>query len=323
MPAHWYYKRDLIKRDYGNVNHYQAPKSPHPDSILWRSKYSSSCEKDDILHDQAQYWGKPGIHYHQHLKAGENTLNLKLAAVLAESLIEMKGYDANDYAQRYIAYMLNPNSHSDTYVEEAHRGFFQNYARDKKLEKCGIDDNHIGGLSTLTPLILFYHKDLEKMLHHVRTHLSLTHKGASAAKAAELFAKAIYYSLKGQALDRTLFETIGRSNYQALSFPYRRWIENHVDEEVVGNLVSAACYLEDAVPASLYLALKYEHAFNTALSQNAMLGGDNCYRGTVVGSILGAQNGCESIPAEWVQGLLEFERYDRLGDQLWAVVENS
>lgn len=77
MPAHWYYKLDLLNRDYGHIHQYQAPKNPHPDSILWRSQYHSDNEKDNILHDQAQYWGKPGIHFHQHLKAGENTLNLK------------------------------------------------------------------------------------------------------------------------------------------------------------------------------------------------------------------------------------------------------
>lgn len=319
MPTHWYYKRDLLRRDYGIVDSYQAPKSPHPDSILWRSQYIATGDKDDILHDQAKYWGQKGIHYHQNLKAGENTLNLKLAGILAESLIEHTGYNANDYAERYITFMLSPEAHSDTYVEEAHRAFFKNYARGKKPEKCGIDDNHIGGLSTLTPLLLFYHKDLEQMLYYVHQHLRLTHRGTPVTKAAELYAKAMYYSLKGETLAHALFESIGRSHYQALSHPYQRWIEDLADEAVIGRVVSSACYLEDAVPASLYLALKYKNAFRTGLIQNVILGGDNCHRGVVLGSLLGAQGENISIPKEWIEELTDYARYKSLSEQLWTL----
>ena len=38
----------------------------------------------DILREQAQYWGKRGVHYHQFLTAGENTLNSLLAIELFE-----------------------------------------------------------------------------------------------------------------------------------------------------------------------------------------------------------------------------------------------
>jgi len=217
--------------------------------------------------------------------------------------------------------MLDPNSHQDTYVEEAHRAFFQNYGRGKAIEKCGIEDSHIGGIAALTPLILYYHKDLEAAKHHVRQHLSLTHKGATTLKAGELYAEVLHHTLRGKDLEETIFETIGRSNYQALSFPYRRWIDNHEsDSEVVGHIVSNACYLEDALPACIYLSLKYQHAFEHALTQNTNLGGDNCHRGAVIGAILGARNGCESIPAPWVTGLTAYSQYDQLGDQLWEQV---
>jgi ADP-ribosylglycohydrolase len=39
MPVHWYYDRSALARDYGLVDRYLAPKSPHADSILWRSSY--------------------------------------------------------------------------------------------------------------------------------------------------------------------------------------------------------------------------------------------------------------------------------------------
>jgi hypothetical protein len=91
MPVHWYYNRRALFNDYGQVADYMAPRNPHPDSILWRSSYVASNSRGDILHDQAQYWGQKGIHYHQFLAAGENTLNVKISQLLIETLAQNGG----------------------------------------------------------------------------------------------------------------------------------------------------------------------------------------------------------------------------------------
>ena len=125
MPVHWYYDRQALARDYGRVTGYMAPKNPHPDSILWRSAYTPVNAKADILHDQARFWGRPGVHYHQFLKAGENTLNLKLCTLLLNHLKENDGYDADAYLADYIAFMTTPGSHRDTYAGGVSPSFFQ------------------------------------------------------------------------------------------------------------------------------------------------------------------------------------------------------
>ena len=85
MPVHWYYNRKALGSDYGRVPGYRAPRNPHPGSILWRSSYHAPNPGGDILHDQARYWGRAGVHYHQFLRAGENTLNLKLCTLLIDT----------------------------------------------------------------------------------------------------------------------------------------------------------------------------------------------------------------------------------------------
>jgi ADP-ribosylglycohydrolase len=146
MPVHWYYNRQALKEDYGRVTDYLAPRNPHPESILWRSSYAAPGAKGEILHDQAQYWGQKGIHYHQFLKAGENTLNVKICRLLIESINQIGSYDADDFLRRYIAFMTTPGKHADTYIEECHRNFFANYARGLPPRKCGVEEKHIGGL---------------------------------------------------------------------------------------------------------------------------------------------------------------------------------
>ncbi|MBL8476907.1 MAG: ADP-ribosylglycohydrolase family protein [Methyloversatilis sp.] len=319
MPVHWYYTRSRIAVDYGEIDHYMAPHNPHPDSILWRSTYQHTDATDDILHDQARFWGGPrGIHYHQFLHAGENTLNIRLAALLAESLVECGHYDRDDFARRYLDFMLTPGMHGDTYVEEYHRAFFRHYAEGRELGDCGIEDIHIGGLATLTPLILFHAANRHAMHEAVASHIDLTHKGPVAAEAAKVFADLMYFLLQGVPIDDAI-ERAGGAAHTALTWPYRSWVRTRPDEEVVGTQFSPACYLEDSLPATLFLAVKYGSDLRTGLMSNARLGGDNCHRGVVLGALLGAQGGLHAVPQAWINGLHEHDRLKGLLEKLSAL----
>ena len=151
MPSHWYYDRDALDRDYGDFDDYQSPRNPHPDSILWRSSYSPIGPKADIIREQVKFWGKKGVHYHQFLSAGENTLNLKLSVELYRWIILQGAFDLNSWLKRYAHVMLCPGWHQDTYVEEYHRNFFTNYARGNRLDHCGSKDFHIKSNQWYTP----------------------------------------------------------------------------------------------------------------------------------------------------------------------------
>jgi ADP-ribosylglycohydrolase len=83
-----------------------------------------------------------------------------------------------------------------------------------------------------------------------------------------------------------------------------KWQER-ADWEVVGKILSPACYIQDAFPAALYLAWKYAGDFSGGIIANANVGGDNCHRGAVVGSLLGVAAG---VPIKWVEGLVALNR---------------
>ena len=82
----------------------------------------------------------------------------------------------------------------------------------------------------------------------------------------------------------------------------RKW-SREPDQVVIGRRVSPACYIPDAFPASLYLAWKYADDFEAGMIANTTVGGDNCHRGAVVGTLLGAAAGMDQIPARWRDGL--------------------
>ena len=312
MPVHWYYDRDALRRDYGVVCDYVAPKNPHADSILWRSAYTPLNARGDILHDQAQYWGQRGIHYHQFLRAGENTLNLQLAKVLIDSLIERGGYDADDYLERYIHFMLTPGQHRDTYVEEYHRKFFTAYARGTAPRKCGGSDIHIGGLAHVGVLCAFFGENLEAARDAVRTHIHLTHRSEKVIAAGDALAHILCAVAAGADLREAIF---GHAADWLSKRNASHW-SREPDEIVIGHRVSPACYIADAFPASLYLAWKYADDFEAGVIANTDVAGDNCHRGAVVGTLLGAASGLARMPSRFVERLHDAARVRTQIEQL-------
>ena len=296
MPVHWYYDRTALARDYGQISTYLAPRNPHSDSILWRSSYTPLNERGDILHDQARYWGQRGVHYHQFLAAGENTLNFQLAARLHAQTVRLHRYDADAWLADYVDFMLTPGRHRDTYVEEYHREFFTNYARGRKSRACGVADVHIGGLASVPALFSALALTGGELRGIVQEHVALTHKDKGVLHAADCFAQILMALRAGEPLRDAI---LAHASDWISSAKVAAW-NKEPDETVIGRRLSPACYIPDAFPAALYLAWKYADDFAAGICANAQVGGDNCHRGAVVGALLGEANG---VPAAWRDGL--------------------
>ncbi|MFC1839132.1 ADP-ribosylglycohydrolase family protein [Thermodesulfobacteriota bacterium] len=304
MPVHWYYDRNELKRDYGHVTDYMPPKNPHPGSILSYKSYEPLNKKGEILHEQKKYWGKKGVHYHQFLKAGENTLNMKLVTLVINSLNEKGSYDADDYLDRYISFMTTPGNHMDTYVEEYHRHFFAQYAQGKSPRKCGMKEKHIGGLVGLVPIILFHNHDPGRAKQAALEHLSLTHLGDSMEEAAGIIINILLNLLTGESFENEILKSIGGMLLPFDVDTFLRWIDE-ADENIVGGKFSTACYVQESIPSLLYLAYKYRDKSEEGVIANTNLGGDNAYRGAVLGALLGTANGFDCWPERWVNGLID------------------
>lgn len=304
MPVHWYYDTNALDRDYPVLDHFMAPKALHPDSILWRSKYAPKNKEADILHDQARYWGQRGVHYHQFLAAGESTLNYRLGVELYMSVVRDGCYDPQVWLTRYVDCMRTPGWHSDTYVEEYHRAFFENRASGRALDRCGIVDIHIGGLTPvpflLAALDALGDRQVEVDCLTVGEHLALTHQGAAIRNACKTFVEMLHSLAAGEGLRSAMARHVEPSILRQFEF----W-STLEDRAVVGRHLTSACYLPESFTASLYLAWKYQDDFAAGIRANALCGGDNCHRGVVVGALLGAANG---VSESWLAELKSMQR---------------
>ena len=303
MPVHWYYDTKALRQDYGEVRDYLSPKNPHPDSILWRSFYKPAHPSADILHDQARYWGKKGIHYHQFLEAGENTLNVQLAAELLDVLGGDRDYSPQRWLEHFVSFLTTPGNHRDTYAEEYLRHFFSNYAQGVSLLECGRqDEHHIGGLSLMLPLVLFFADQPRYARQTGLEHLGLTHGGPLMKRSGALVVDLILELIDGVPMLDALTRTWQAHTAEPAVPDFLGMLE-YPDAAVVGRHFSSACYVEQALPATLYLAAKYHQQPAEGLIANTMCGGDNCGRGAVLGALLGAASGPEAWPLSWRCGL--------------------
>jgi ADP-ribosylglycohydrolase len=304
MPVHWYYNTDALEKDYGKVTGYLRPRNPHPDSILWRSAYAPTSPAADILHGQAKYWGRRDIHYHQFLQAGENTLNIKLASELLVLLKERGSYSVEAWLERFITFMTTAGNHNDTYAEEYLRYFFSNYGRGMEPLVCGRnDEKHIGGFSLMLPLLFVFSSNPAYAKAVALEHLALTHGGSIMRKWGELLCDILLELMEGRSVEQSLRKGCSVSPLN-LDLQSLQALVDYPDTVVVGKHFSSACYVDQSMPATLYLALKYQYLPEEGLIANTMCGGDNVGRGVVLGALLGAVNGIQGWPGLWLDGLL-------------------
>ena len=219
------------------------------------------------------------------MQAGENTLNLLCARVLLRSLNATGNYDPADFLREYIDFMTEPDRHNDTYAESYHRDFFANYAKGIPPENCagaeGHDTASIGGLVSLPILIIasLSEGNLTTTTAQALNHQRLTHRSPSLE----------IYSIELSALVFHIFhdtnpniEELACAAASRLGFPAAKVVtsvrsKQSSDCDVIGGLLSSACYIDQSFPSVLYLASRYSNNFEAALIANTNVGGDNCH----------------------------------------------
>ena len=319
MPVHWYYNIAALWQDFGNIRDYQAPKAHHPNSIMAlanTSKAGRGTQEGDIvgsviLKGKKQHWGQANRHYHQGMQAGDNTLNLLCARVLLRSLNTVGHYDSADFLREYVSFMTEPDRHNDTYAESFHRDFFANYAQGVDPKNCagaeGHDTASIGGLVSLSLVVLATLRDgnLAATNAAALTQQRLTHRSTLIERHTLELSTLLFNVFHDTNPD---IEQLACAAASRLGFPVAKVIQNvrrnqSSDLDVIGGLLSPACYIDQSFPSVLYLAARYPNDFEAALIANTNVGGDNCHRGAVLGAILGASLGVEAIPQRWIKGL--------------------
>lgn len=253
MPVHWYYSPSDIKSGYGGwLTGFQAPEKHHPSSILTISATGGSGRSagmgkskpvigDVILHDKLKYWTNRDrtVHYHQGMKAGDNTLNTVMALNMLQTMQKVDPQASMDprelrglVLEQYVKFMTTPCSHNDTYAESFHRSFFKDWSEskmrptsaeallhwteDRYLAKSkGYSDHQlvvIGAIVPAIPWIIHYaHKSESECAKATVDFIKLTHPEPGLVPFIDIYSRLLHGVLNGHSLQQEVLKTLSNA----------------------------------------------------------------------------------------------------------------
>lgn len=277
LGAHWIYDTRQIAAEFGRI---EGLLDPDPNS------------------------------YHATKRRGEFTHYGDQMMVLLESLAASKRFDLSDFSKRWRSLFKGYNG----YLDKATKATLANFDSGADPTVSGSSSTDLAGAGRIAPLIYASRNDLEELVESARAQTKMTHNNPLVIESAEFFARVVWKVLEGGFPVSVIREVVGE---RFKNTPIAEWVSDGLDSvnresvQTIGHL-GQTCHAAQAFPSVIHLIAKYENNLKDALIENVMAGGDSAARGMLVGTVLGAWLGPESIPAEWIAGLVEVQKIESL-----------
>ena len=265
LGVHWIYDTAVIDDKFGRVD---SPRGPGADS------FHSTKTLGEFTH------------------YGDQTL------VLLKSISACRSFDPKDFGERWKMFFEDYSGYFDHATKET----LANFERGKSPETSGSTSSDLGGAARIAPLVHLYRNDSDNLIQSVRAQTMMTHNDALVIESAEFLANVAVRILNGSAPDRALRGAV--EPFKRLRKPVHDGLEStsgNTRDSIrkFGQMCDAAA----ALPCVVHLTAKYEDNLEEALIENVMAGGDSAARGMIVGALLGAHHGMESIPKNWLEAM--------------------
>lgn len=262
--------------------------------------------------------GEVTVMYPARLGAGTYTDDTQMMIAVGESLIEKKGFDGEDMAQK-LAQAYDPE-----------RGYGRGAERVIKRIKEGIPWHQAGkGLfpggsygngaaMRIAPVGLLYWDQPAELKRTAKNASSITHTHPLGIEGAVIqgygVSLALAMGVKGAFRSTVFLEEITRFQNKKMKEMVRKILlvedlmenlraDNPLSKEEVVRDLGHGIQAHESVPTALYAFLSHPHSFQEAVSYAVGLGGDTDTIGAMTGAMAGAFHGLSGIPSEWVSAL--------------------
>lgn len=268
---------------------------------------------------------------------------------LAQSLIDRRGFDAQDQVRKYIAcsqegYMssmpdlgcfdIGIGTHAALKAWDAHfkgNGYgkpVSQIARVVMEEGQRMIDSLFGkesycgngSLMRVVPIALgFYGVGVDKAIQYARLSSKVTHPHLRCQEACALYTQLVIKALQG-AEKRTLVETIASANIQDDQLQDRLSRYKTSDSWVTEteNNIRSTGYVIDTLEAALW-AFFTTDIFEKGAIRVVNLGHDADTVGAVYGGLAGAFYGFNAIPTRWMDAMRNKDLLYGVSEQLQAI----
>ncbi|MBN1103776.1 MAG: ADP-ribosylglycohydrolase family protein [Deltaproteobacteria bacterium] len=279
LGVHWIYDPVRIEKEFGRVESLLKPKA---------DSYHPTKERGEFTHYGDQ------------------------AFALLESLAARKGFDLDDFSERWRSLFKD----YQRYFDQATKATLGNFALGKGPAESGSLSNDLAGAARIAPLVFSCHDDMDVLVRYARAQTAMTHNTPTVIDGAEFFAVVCARVLKGQDPVSTMEAVAGE---RFAGTPLAEWVGKGVrsrGDDSISTLTrfGQSCHDEEAFPGVVHLIARYETDLKEGLVQCVMAGGDSAGRAMIVGMVLGAHLGMAALPPEWISGMRTAKRIQDLLD---------
>ncbi|AEB11290.1 ADP-ribosylglycohydrolase family protein [Marinithermus hydrothermalis] len=260
------------------------------------------------------------------LNPGEWTDDTAMALCLAESLVEVGGFDPKDQLRRYLRWYREGHWSPKGYcfdIGGTTREALECFAATGEPYPGPTHEFSAGNgsLMRLAPVALAYAARPEEALKYAALSSRTTHGARAAVDACRYFAGLLVGAVRGEEKARLL-----EPGYAPVP---EAWVREPLHPEVAevaqGSFqkkeppqIRASGYVVRTLEAALW-AFAEARDFREGALLAANLGEDADTVAAVYGQIAGAYYGEEGIPQAWRQKLYAREAIERLADRLYAL----
>ena len=246
---------------------------------------------------------------------GTYTDDTQMMIGIAESLIDNRDFDGEDMSWRFIRNFEITRGYGPGTIRTLIR-----IRKGTKWDKAGTDiypEGSYGNGSSMriAPIGLVYGEDTAILAELARKTSIITHSHILGINGAQLQAFAIAQALHLDPTEdvdsnRRVFLNALTEFSDSLADPYPERIsiirefmdESPGEKEIIAKLGNNVVSV-NSVPTAIYCSLRHLNDFRAGVLMAVNLGGDTDTIGAMTGAILGAYNGINSIPGEWLEKL--------------------
>ena len=253
---------------------------------------------------------------HHKLQPGQYSDDTQMSLMVAESLVENKGFNPEDLATRYVDWIVSGRArgYGKTTLLAVH-----NLLEGKSYSESGVPGSYGNGTAMrAAPIGVFFRNDLEEVINVCKVDSAITHASeeAEAGSIAIAFTAALAAQNDTEDLLERVHSVLPDSKVKSIIYSLGSLIDaRHIPASSALRVLGTKADVRQTVPSALYCFLKFNN-YHDAILAAIKAGGDTDTTAAIVGGLFGAKLGMKAIDHSFY-GVEDFDRLVELDSQLY------
>jgi ADP-ribosylglycohydrolase len=260
-----------------------------------------------------------------HLEPGQYSDETQTMLILAESLVQTKGFHIDDVAHRFVDWFQTQKFRSAwRFPGNTTMKACRKLTSGTPWNQAGFPSAGIGACVRTVPLCLAFWRSPTLLRDSLEKSCRITHTDTKVLASSMVLATAIRMGLEGSEPAADVLVNSAIEKAQVYSTEIVRKLKTMKDclrmetPAALANIgTSGFCF--EAVCAALFLFLRSPKRFDDLIIEAANVGGDSDAIAAMAGAMFGAFNGLAVISEKWIRPLEQSERIKQLGCDLYRL----